>query len=68
MVEASSWQEDGCCGKEQGMNEIIGGGAWSSHTGEVLQQINFDNPVSLDDMVRFICKDSFYVNGFFVLV
>ncbi|GMN60764.1 hypothetical protein TIFTF001_029849 [Ficus carica] len=30
MAKTSPWQEDGHCGKEQGMNEIVGGGVWSS--------------------------------------
>ncbi|GMN53374.1 hypothetical protein TIFTF001_022512 [Ficus carica] len=52
----------GRCGKEQGMNEIIGGGAWLSRSGEVLQQLGFDNLVSHDDVVRFIANDYFCVN------
>lgn len=55
------------CGKEKGMNEIVSGSVWSSHAGEVLQQLGFDSPVSLDDVVRFISKDSFCVINFFVL-
>ncbi|GMN29538.1 hypothetical protein TIFTF001_002475 [Ficus carica] len=44
LVEASPWQEDGRYGKEQGMNEIVGGGAWSSCAEEVLQQLGFQQP------------------------
>ncbi|GMN24519.1 hypothetical protein TIFTF001_045872 [Ficus carica] len=32
LVEVNPWEEDGCCRKEKGRNQIVGGGAWSSHT------------------------------------
>ncbi|GMN35602.1 hypothetical protein TIFTF001_005404 [Ficus carica] len=37
LIETSSWQDDVRCGEEQGSNEIVGGGTWSSCTGEVMQ-------------------------------
>ena len=46
-------------------NEIIGGHAWSSRIEEVLQQLNFGNPVFYNDVFRFISNDSFYVIDFF---
>ena len=49
------------------MNEIVGGGAWLSHTGEILQQLGFSNSVSFSDVVCFIGNNSFYMIGFFVL-
>ncbi|GMN46504.1 hypothetical protein TIFTF001_015702 [Ficus carica] len=54
LTGASSWQEDEHCEKEQGMNEIVCGGAWLSGTEEVMQQLGFDNPVSSRNVIRFI--------------
>ncbi|GMN38582.1 hypothetical protein TIFTF001_007814 [Ficus carica] len=56
LAEASPWQENGRCGKEQSRNKIVSSGAWSSHTGEVLQQLGFGNSVSPDNVVRFITE------------
>ncbi|GMN40547.1 hypothetical protein TIFTF001_009776 [Ficus carica] len=56
LTEASSWQNDEYCGKEQGRNEIVGYGAWSSHTREALQQLSFGNSVSPDDVNYFYAE------------
>ena len=50
------------------MNEIVGGDAWSLCTGKVLQQLDFDNPISPNDVVRFINKDSFCVISFYFFI
>ncbi|GMN48593.1 hypothetical protein TIFTF001_017781 [Ficus carica] len=44
LAKVSPWQEDRRCGKEQGRNEIVGGGVWSPRTGEVLHpsDLSFD--------------------------
>ncbi|GMN71199.1 hypothetical protein TIFTF001_052637 [Ficus carica] len=68
LAKASMWKEDECCGKEQCINEIVGGGVWLSRAGEVLQQLGFSNPVSPDNVVHFISNDSFCVNDFFLEV
>ena len=67
LAKASRWQEDGSCGNKQGKNKAVGISAWSSRTGEVLQQLGFGNPVSSSNVVHFISNDSFYVIGFFIL-
>ncbi|GMN43309.1 hypothetical protein TIFTF001_012518 [Ficus carica] len=36
LIEVSPWHEDVCCEKDQGSNEIVDGGASSSHTDEVV--------------------------------
>lgn len=65
--EACPCEEDQCCEKEQGRDDIDGGGACSSHAGKVLQLLDFGNPVSPDNMDHFIGNDSFYEIGIFVL-
>ena len=67
LVEVNLRHEDGRCGKQQGMNEIVISGVWSSCTGEILQQLSFGNPVSSSDTIFFISKDSFLCDGFFII-
>ncbi|GMN56751.1 hypothetical protein TIFTF001_025867 [Ficus carica] len=52
-ISGNTCMENGHCGKEQDRNEIVGGGAWSSCTGEVLQQLGFDNSLSSSDVVVY---------------
>ncbi|GMN38617.1 hypothetical protein TIFTF001_007853 [Ficus carica] len=56
LAKKSPWQEDGRCGKKQGRNEIVGGGAWLSCEREVLQQLDFSNPISPDDVMYFYAE------------
>ena len=52
LKETSPLEEDRRCGNVQDR--------------EVLQQLSFGNPVSLDDVDLVFKKDSFYVIGFFI--
>ena len=67
LIETSPWQEDGRCEKKLGRNEKVGGGMWSSYTGNILLHVGFSNPVSSSNVVHFIGNDSFYMIGVVVL-